>query len=329
MRLPQVGPEGQRVLTAARVAVVGVGATGSAIADALARAGVGFLRLIDRDIVEPSNLQRQVLYTDADALAARPKAVCAAERLAAVNPAIEVEAVCADLHPDNVREHLVGMTCVADGTDNFLTRFVVNDFCVREAIPWVYVGAVGVGGHCMTVLPQNSCLRCYVPDLPAPGATATCSSAGVLGPAVTMVGSLAATQLLRILLGDAVGGRLAVADVWTGTIRWLTVAPDPQCPCCAKRDFPFLTTLVSKRAAALCGRNSVHVPAVSGSPVDLCVLAERVRSLGATDVRAVDRVLAFRFSALWISVFPDGRAIVKGTDDVGRARSVYAQLLGG
>jgi adenylyltransferase/sulfurtransferase len=330
--LTRLGADAQRRLQSARACVVGLGATGSAIAALLVRAGVGHVRVIDRDIVEVHNLQRQRLYTDADAAAGRPKAIAAADHLRAVNPEVVVDERLADLTPGNARELLDGVDCVLDGTDNFETRLLMNDVCVERGVPWVYAGVIGTHGHTMAIVPgRTACFRCYVPEAPPPGSTDTCESAGVLGPAVDVVSGFAATEGLKLLAGleDALVTTLLVTDVWTREVRQLRVDRDPACPCCGARRFEFLAGGAGTGGEALCGRDAVHLRAAPAVALDLAALSDRVRRMGAEQVIAADRLLRFGAEGLEVSLFPDGRAIVRGTGDVGRARSLYARWLGG
>jgi adenylyltransferase/sulfurtransferase len=343
VRLGCIGPAGQAALGRASVVVVGVGATGSAIAPLLVRAGVGRVRVIDRDIVERSNLQRQLLYTDADAERARPKAEAAAEGLRAANPDVVVEALARDLTAANADRLLGGSALVVDGTDNFEARFLVNDWCVRAGVPWVYIGAVGTQGHTLTILPgEGPCFRCYLPDPPPAGAVETCDTAGVLGPAVAAIAALASVEALKILSGrrDTLRRGLLVLDAWTQEQRVLQLARDAACPCCGEGRFDWLDGGAPEPAARLCGRAAVMVkaPARGGagggeaaSPcgeVELAAVAARLR--GAPGVEVREGPLALRVLAVGLdaTLFADGRAIVRGTDDPGRARSFYARYLG-
>lgn len=333
VRLPQIGAEGQRALAAGRVAIVGVGANGSHLAETLGRAGVGSLRLIDRDVVELSNLQRQALYTTEDVAASRPKAEAAARALSAIDPGLAIEPVVADLLADRADELLGGVDLVLDGTDNFPTRFVVNDWCVRAGVPWIYAGAVGVEGQTFTVVPGGPCLRCYVPEPPPPGSLPTCDTAGVLGPAINLVTALAATEALRWIVddGDARVAREAtvrVVDAWAGTVRGMTLARDPACPCCGARAFPFLDDAPAATAAELCGREAVQLPAPPGAPIALDFDALEPRVAGLGDVQRSAFLMRVDLPERRVLVFRDGRLIVGDTTDPSVARTVRAKLLG-
>jgi molybdopterin-synthase adenylyltransferase len=326
-RFAPLGEEGQRRIRAARAAVVGLGALGSVQADLLARAGVGALRLIDRDFVEISNLQRQTLYQESDAAEALPKAVAAARRLARVNSEVRIEPLVGDLSPSNIDETLEGVDLILDGTDNFETRYLINDFAVRENIPWIYGAAVASYGLKLAIVPGlTACFRCVYPEPPR-GAQPTCETEGVLGPVTAVIASLEAGDALKILAcgRDSVTARLTTVDVWTGQIRQTAPpARDPDCPCCARREFPHLEGK-HRAPISLCGRNAVQIHERS-RPVNLPELASRLGAL------AVVRVNEFALRAVLdpyeLTVFPDGRAIIKGTTDPGIARSVYARYVG-
>lgn len=322
-----IGMAGQEALLGSQVVIAGCGALGSFHAAALARAGVGAITVIDRDYIEPSNLQRQWLFEEADAAAALPKAVAAERRLRAINSSIRVRGVVADLCASNAEELLGGAGLILDGTDNFDTRYLINDFAVSRGIPWIYGGAVGAYGIVMPVIPGvTPCLRCVYPDPPS-GAQPTCETAGILGPAVTAVASLQTADALKILCGrpELVRARITTLDVWQGGIRQIEApARDPDCPACGRREFPFLDES-HRPPVALCGRNAVQIHERE-RPIDLPELARRLAGLG--EVSANEYALRFREGALEMTVFPDGRAIVKGTGDTGVARGFYARYLG-
>jgi adenylyltransferase/sulfurtransferase len=326
-RFAPLGEEGQRRIRAARVAVVGLGALGSVQADLLARAGVGALRLIDRDFVEISNLQRQTLYQESDAAEALPKAVAAARRLAQVNSEVRLEPLVGDLSPRNIDETLEGVDLILDATDNFETRYLINDFAVRGGIPWIYGAAVGSYGIKLAIVPGvTACFRCVYPEPPS-GAQPTCETAGVLGPVTATIASLQIGDALKILAcgKESVSARLTTVDVWSGQIRQTAPpARDPDCPCCARREFPHLEGK-HRAPISLCGRNAVQIHERS-RPVDLPELASRLGALAV--VRVNEFALRAALDPYELTVFPDGRAIIKGTTDPGIARSVYARYLG-
>jgi molybdopterin/thiamine biosynthesis adenylyltransferase len=322
------GDQGQQRIRAARVAIVGCGALGSVQAETMARAGVGMLRLIDRDFVELSNLQRQFLFDESDVSEGLPKAAAAARRLAQINSEVTIEPVVADLTPSNAGELLGdGIDLILDGTDNFETRYLINDIAVRAGIPWIYGAAVGSYGLKMTIVPgRTACFRCVYPD-PPQGVQPTCETAGVLGPVTATIAALQAGDALKILAAgaDSLIARLTTVDVWSGEIRQIDPpARDPECGCCVGRNFAHLDG--SKRAPiSLCGRNAVQIHE-RARPVDLKELARQLGSVAP--VRANEFALRVMLDPYEMTVFPDGRAIVKGTTDIGIARSLYARYLG-
>jgi len=326
-RLPQVGPAGQARLAAARVAIVGVGATGSHLAEILGRAGVGFLRLIDRDVVELSNLPRQTLFTTADVEAVMPKAAAAAAALQRIDPGLVVEAAVTDLVADNVVELLGDVDLVLDGTDNFPTRMLVNDLCVRSRRPWIYCGVVGIEGQLLVVRPGGPCLRCYVPELPAPGALPTCDTAGVLGSVVALIAALAATEAIKLLLGSEAlrAGEVFVLDGWHAELRTLRLPVDPHCPCCQRGEHGFLDRPAAAVPTELCGRDAVQLPP-SGARVDLDAAAARLAHEGR--VTRSPFLVRLDTDTRRLLLFADGRVIVGNTRDPAEARSVRARLLG-
>ncbi|MBZ5621931.1 MAG: ThiF family adenylyltransferase [Acidobacteriia bacterium] len=324
---PGIGERGQEALARSHAVVVGVGALGSFHAAALARAGVGRITLIDRDYVEPSNLHRQWLFDEADAAEALPKAAAAERHIARINSGVLARGVVADLTPGNVSELLGDAGVILDGTDNFDTRYLINDFAVSRGIPWIYGAAVGSYGLTMPVIPgRTACLRCVYPDPPA-GVQPTCETAGVVNVIVSAVASLQVADALKILCGrtDAVQPRITTMDVWNGGIRQIEMpVRDPECPACARREFPYLEER-SRPPVSLCGRNAVQIHERE-RPIDLMKLQARLEPLG--EVRANQFALRFFVPPYEMTVFPDGRAIVKGTSDTGVARSLYARYVG-
>ncbi len=323
---PGVGEAGQQLLLDARVVVVGCGALGSFQAGALARAGVGFLRIIDRDYVELSNLQRQWLFDQCDVERGLPKSIAAARKIAAINSDIAVEPVVADLTPSNVDDLLRETDLILDGTDNFETRYLINDYAVSHKRAWIYGAAVGSYGITMAVAPrETACLRCIYPD-PPPGAQPTCETAGVLGSITALIASLQVSEALKMLCGGKPSGKITTVDVWTGEIRQVAQPdPDGRCPACGLGEFPYLGGQ-GRAPVSLCGRNAVQIHELN-RPLDLQDLAARLSPLGA--VRANEFALRFEIAPYLLTVFADGRAIVKGTTDVGLARSLYARYIGG
>lgn len=327
VRFAPVGEAGQKRISEATVAVVGCGALGTVQAEILARAGVGHLRLIDRDYIEWSNLQRQFLYSESDAADALPKAAAAAKRIAQINSSITVEPLVADLTAASAPELLEDVDLIVDGTDNFEVRFLINDYAVREEIPWIYAAAVGSYGLKLPIVPgTTACLRCVYPE-PPQGTQPTCETDGVLAPITATIASLACGDALKILAAgpDSVNARLTTVDVWSGEIRQ-TKPPkrDPACPCCVRREFVHLDGQ-RRVPISLCGRNAVQIHDRS-RPVDLAELAERLAPLAT--VRRNDFAVRALVESYELTVFPDGRAIIKGTTDPGVARGVYARYVG-
>jgi molybdopterin/thiamine biosynthesis adenylyltransferase len=322
-----IGVAGQEQLMRAHAAIVGCGALGSFHAAALARAGVGRLTIIDRDYVETSNLQRQWLFEECDAVQALPKAAAAERRIEAINSAVDVRGVVADLTASNVGELLSDVGLILDGTDNFATRYLINDFAVSRQIPWIYGAAVGSYGLAMPVLPgKTPCLRCVYPE-PPQGAQPTCETAGVLNVITSLVASYQVADALKILCGraDLVEARITRVEVWQGGSRQIDApARDPECPACGRGEFPYLDE--SRRdPVTLCGRNAVQIHE-RAQAIDLAELGRRLEGLG--EVRSSEFALRFRTAPYEMTIFPDGRAIIKGTADPGVARSLYARYVG-
>ena len=324
---PGIGERGQEAILGSHAAIVGCGALGSFQAGALARAGVGTLTLIDRDYVEPSNLHRQWLYEESDAAEGIPKAAAAARAIARINSSVRTHVAVADLTASNAEELLGRADVLLDGTDNFETRYLLNDFAVSRGVPWIYGAAVGSYGLTMPVIPgRTPCLRCVYPEPPS-GAQPTCETAGVLNAIVSAVASLQVADALKILSGhaEAIEPRITTLDVWNGGIRQIAApARDPECPACARREFPYLEES-ARFPVRMCGRNAVQISEAERK-IDLAELRARLEPLG--EVKANEYALRFCADPYEITVFPDGRAIVKGTSDTGLARSLYARYVG-
>jgi adenylyltransferase/sulfurtransferase len=321
---PPIGERGQQKLRDAHVAIVGCGALGSFHAAALARAGVGTLTIIDRDYIEPSNLHRQWLFEESDAAEGLPKAAAAERRIVRINSGVRVRAAVADLTPSNAEDLFGGAGLILDGTDNFETRYLINDFAVSRGLPWVHGAAVASYGITMPVIPgHTACLRCVYPE-PPDGAQPTCETAGVLNAIVSAVASLQVADAMQILVSGSAPSRITTIDVWQGGIRQVrSPERDPECPCCSRREFRFLRE-AERPPVVLCGRNAVQIR--GERLVDLSHLGERLRPLG--EVRVNEFALRFVAGGCEMTVFADGRAIVKGTSDTGVARSFYARYVG-
>jgi molybdopterin/thiamine biosynthesis adenylyltransferase len=324
-----IGAQGQRRLAESRVAIVGCGATGSALAGLLARAGVGALRIIDRDYVESSNLQRQSLFDEKDAAESLPKALAAARKIATFNSEITVEPKVDDLVPGNIKVLLEGMDLILDGTDNFETRYLINDYAVEHSLPWIYTAAVGSYGVTLNVLPEKTaCLACIFPDSPR-GIVETCETSGILNSAVNLVASVAATEALKFLVAGVNAPQLRRTllsfDLWTNEHAEIAAAkPRPGCRACGERDFVYLAG-EGRPHITLCGRNSVQIHERQ-RPIDFAEMNRRLQPHGL--VRHNNFVLKFWHDPYEMTLFPDGRAIIKGTTDTAVARSLYARYIG-
>lgn len=341
MLLPFIGEEGQKKLASATAVVAGCGALGTVIANCLARSGVGYIKVVDRDFVELSNLQRQVLFDEQDVRENMPKAAAAERKLKLINADIKIEGIVTDINPANVEDLIKGADVVVDGADNFETRFVINDACVKHNIPWVYGAAVGTTGMSMTIIPgQTPCIRCLFETAPPPGMTPTCDTAGVLGMQTGLIGNFEAAEALKILCGkkESINTKLFSIDMWSGEIHQFKIARAREvanCPCCKQRNFEFLEGQGASTTTGLCGRNAVQINPRNGSKLDLQEMANRLKgSGGITNVSANKFLLKFNApggddgTGLEITVFPDSRAIIKGTKKVPDARTAYAKYIG-
>lgn len=332
MRYAPIGKAGQEKLLNSRALIVGCGALGSVLANTLARAGVGHVRIVDRDFLELNNLQRQVLYDEDDVAAGLPKAIAAKNRLDKINSQIEIEAIVADVDPTNIGRLLEGVDCLVDGTDNFETRFLLNDAALKHRVPWVYGGCLGAEGQVLTILPgQTPCLRCLMPEPPPPGSTPTCDSAGILGTIIGVVASMQANEALKILSGhvEAISRTWNVLDLWDNQLRQIKLdsfGDRSACPTCSGREYPWLDGKRGSHTAVLCGRNSVQLSFPGREPISLDQLAEKLAAVGTvTKNRYLVRAAIDKYQ---VTVFPDGRAVIGGTEDVAEAKTVYAKYVG-
>ena len=340
--LPQIGSKGQQSLLRAHVLVVGCGALGCHIAQLLARSGVGHLRIVDRDLVDRTNLHRQTLFTEADAADSVPKAIAAGRWLAGVNSQITIEPIIADVHSGNI-ETLAGTTgpdegfraqVIVDGTDNAQTRYLINDLAVRENLAWVYGACVGVEGRAMAVVPgKTPCLRCLFPEPPGAGELATCDTAGVLPSAAAMVGAAQVSLAIRLIVEGvtAMDASMLAVDAWNMRFRTINTADGKRddCPCCGQKQFEFLDRTASADAAALCGRNAVQVRPMVSTELRLATIADRLATAGEVEnLEFMVRCKLHQPAGVRLSVFPDGRVVVDGTGDVAMARSLVARYVG-
>ncbi|MEQ1763440.1 MAG: ThiF family adenylyltransferase [Pyrinomonadaceae bacterium] len=326
----EIGKEGQERLLNSRVLLVGAGALGASHAEMLARAGVGKLRIVDRDFVEFTNLQRQTLYKEQDAIDRLPKAIAAKGRIAEINSDITVEEHVADVNNSNIESLIEGCDLVIDGTDNFQVRYLVNDACVKHDTPWIYGAAVSSYGTTMTVIPgETPCLRCVFEEMPDAGSAPTCETAGVIMPIISSIAAVQVAEAIKLLTGNrkALHRSLMQIDVWQNDWRKIKLAgPNPDCIACGKREFEFLDAESQEFAAVLCGRDAVQIAPPNTTKIDLKALAEKLTPLG--DVRVNEYLLRFSHNGTELTVFTDGRAIIKGTDDISAARSLYAKYVG-
>ena len=326
--LDEIGAEGQRRIGGASVLIVGCGALGSHLAEWAARAGVGRLILVDRDVLELHNLQRQVLFTEEDVRARLPKAVAAARRLREINSAIRIDEAVEDVTPENVAGFVRQADVVLDGTDNFLTRYLLNDAAVREGRPWIYGGVLGTEGTVMAVRPgEGPCLRCVFDEPPDAGAFATCEMRGVLGTMVGWVAALQVTEALKLLVGAAAEEtRLHAMDIWKGRAVSARVRRNAACVCCGQRRFEYLDAERGSVAVSFCGRNAVQIAPLQAATVDLPQLAERLKAVGRVTFNGF--LLECETGARRLVVFPDGRVMVMGTTDTAEACALAAKVIG-
>jgi adenylyltransferase/sulfurtransferase len=325
-----IGQEGQEKLLNARVVLVGCGATGTLIADRLVRAGVGHLTLIDRDFIELNNLQRQVLYDEDDLRADLPKAVTAERKLSRINSDVGVTGLVADLNAENAEELLAEADLVMDGTDNLEARYIINDVCVKHGIPWVYCGVVASYGMTMTIIPhQTPCLRCLFLDAPPPGSTATCDTAGIVGPAVSVVAGIAAAEAIKLLVGKGERNPGVIhMDLWDNTFNSFDSGPpQPDCPACGLSQYDFLEREAGAQAASLCGRDAVQIRVPGAQGLPLSEVAGRLQNVSEITA-SNDYLVRFKVDGYEITLFGDARAIIKGTDDETVARSLYSKYIG-
>jgi molybdopterin-synthase adenylyltransferase len=327
-----INESGQRRLANSKVVIIGAGALGAIQAETLARAGVGRIAIVDRDFVEESNLQRQIMFEESDARERLPKAIAAARRIARVNSSIEVEPVVKDANFQNIEEIIAGADVALDGTDNFETRFLINDAAIKLGIPWIYGAAVGSYGLTMTVVPgETPCLRCIFPQLPEPGSGPTCDTAGVIMPIVSVIGSIQSAEAMKLLTGQTakLHRSLLRIDVWDFEMRRTDLSSFQDrrdCPVCGKGEFEFLRGASRQVATTLCGRNAVQIARAGAGRIDFAALAERLKPAG--EVAFNDFLLRFRVDDYDITVFRDARSIIRGTTDPGVARGLYARYIG-
>ncbi len=331
-RYAPLGREGQERLARSRVLICGCGALGSVIANTLARAGVGHLRIVDRDFLELNNLQRQVLFDEQDVAQGLPKAIAAANKIQQINSQIEIEPMVVDIDHRNILNLADSMDIVLDGTDNFETRMLLNDAALRLSKPWIFGGCIGAEGQTMTIIPgETACLRCVLRQPPPPGETPTCDTAGILGSIVNVVASIQSIEAIKILSGhtEKIQQGLMVVDLWDNRVRQVgtrAIRSANDCPACAGGESLWLDGQRGSQSAVLCGRNAVQLRTLEKDNLDLAQLAEKLKGRG----EVVSNKFLVRLSVedFEFTLFPDGRAIVGGTDDIAKARAAFARFVG-
>ncbi len=332
IRYAPLGEAGQRRLLDARILVCGCGALGSVVANTLARAGVGSLRIVDRDFLELNNLQRQVLYDEADVASGLPKAIAAANKLRQINSQITIDPLVTDVDYTNVESLVEGMDVIVDGTDNFETRMLLNDVALKRGIPWVYGGCLGAEGQTMTIVPgETACFRCLMNDTPPPGTTPTCDTAGILGPIINVIASMQAAEALKIASGNraAINRQLTIVDLWDNRVRQVNLESlwaSRECAACGRGEYPWLAGERASHSAILCGRNAVQLNPSERAQVSLEQLAAKLATVG--QVTQNKYLIRAAIGDYVVTLFADGRAIVGGTDDIATARGVYAKYVG-
>lgn len=323
-----IGEHGQNLIQASSVLIVGCGALGTVSADHLARAGVGTIKIVDRDFVELNNLQRQVLFDEEDARKRLPKAVAASDKLQKVNSEIRVEPVVLDVNSKNIESLIGSANLVLDGTDNTETRYLINDACIKQGVPWIYAGVVSSRGMTMNIIPgKSACFRCLSPEPPQPGSMPTCDTVGVLNGVPGVIASIQATEALKILVGHSeTGSSLIHVDLWRGKFGKASIRRQPECPACVQGKFDFLEGEILSEAFSLCGRNAVQISPGKEGRIDMGTLKERLAPLG--EVYDNGFFLSFKVSPYELIVFPEGRAMIKGTTDESVARGLFAKYIG-
>ncbi|MBI5680208.1 MAG: ThiF family adenylyltransferase [Methanobacterium sp.] len=327
--LQNIGKEGQEKLAQSHVIIIGCGALGTVAANNLTRAGIGKISILDRDFVELNNLQRQMLFDESDV--GETKAIAATRKLESINSTIEIIPIVKDLNHTNIDEIIKDVDLVLDGTDNIQTRMLINDVCVREKIPWIYTGAIGMSGMTMNILPGAACIRCLYPNIPKAGSLPTCDTMGVLNTLTVIMGSMASTETLKILLGELKpvnehDSNLIVYDAWNNSFDNILVRKNEECACCVDGTFDYLNAEDKDVISSLCGRNAIQITPANAKEINLHELASNLEHLGST--KCADFILLFKIDKYEISVFRDGRAIIKGTNDEKVARSIYARYIG-
>ncbi len=322
--LQQIGEEGQEILKKSKVVIIGCGALGTNISNNLTRAGIGILHIIDRDVVELNNLQRQILFDELDV--GSPKVIAAVEKLGKINSEIEIVPFIVDLNSSNIEAFIEESDLVLDATDNFQTRMIMNDACIKNKIPWIYTGIIQTHGMMMNILPQGPCLQCILPKIPPPGLTPTCETAGVLNTIVNILASIESTEAIKILLNKDIERRMVFYDVWNHQFETIEVTKNDECQCCVKNNFNFLNTEKKEMILELCDNAIQIIPPVN-STLNLKKISENLKNK-VNELLVSEYVLRFQVEGKKITIFQDGRALIKGTGDKGIAKSIYSRYLG-
>lgn len=327
--LPGIGEAGQEKLLQAKAVIIGCGALGTVIANNLARAGVGHLIIADRDYIELNNLQRQILFDEEDIARGLPKAVAAAQKLRRINSSIRIDPAVTDVNFENIESLIRDADVVLDGTDNFETRYLINDACIKNDIPWIYGGVIAGCGMSMTILPRKTpCLRCLYTEMPPPGTVATCDTAGVLGPIVGAIAAVESAEAMKLLIGTGRRNEgLIVLDLWENHFEMIAIPErSKDCPTCGRGEYEFLSAREGIQTVTLCGHNAVQVSTRSAARIDFAELARRLAPAG--EVSFNEFMLRFKADGNELTLFPDARAIIKGTTDEAAARTLYAKYVG-
>ena len=325
---PEIGKKGQEKIKNAKVIVIGCGALGCAIANNLVRAGIGKIKIVDRDLVEISNLQRQILYDEEDVRERIPKSIAAKRKLEKINSEVKIEAIVSDVNFRNIEDLIKDCDIVLDGTDNFETRFLINEACVKHKIPWIYGAVIGGAGSTATIIPEKTpCLRCIIEEIPSPGNLPTCDTLGVLNTIPAVIASIQTTEALKIIVEDKnLNNDLILIDLWSTSREKIKIERKRNCPVCVKKKYIFLEGEEISHATSLCGRNAVQIVPQKRSQISFKKLEEKLKHLGK--VKYNEFVLSFKTGDYELIVFPDARVIVKGTTDISIAKTLYAKYLG-
>jgi len=321
--LPEIGFEGQRKLLQSRVIVVGCGDLGTVMANNLCRAGIGYLSIVDRDLVNLSNLQRQMLFDEGDI--GQPKVLAAKSKLERINSDIKIESKAKDVNAGNVENLIEGFHVVVDATDNFATRLLINDVCIKNQVPWIYAAVIETRGMILNISNEGACLRCLLPQLPKPGSLPTCETAGILNTISAIIASIACTETIKILLGKPKERRLIAYDVWSHSFDLISIEKNNDCRCCHQREFDFLHGEQKEIITNLCD-NSVQIIPAHGVHLNLNEIAQTLNQI--VSVKYNQMILQFDADGVSVTLFQDGRAIIKGSGDIGVAKSIYSKYLG-